>query len=260
MLGRRFEVPENNLLLRQLAFVAADIAWGRYCWNGECRYCEIHYRATDGPELAALSCRVKGVEGMRITKLAPGDPLQLRGRPGRQDRQPTSELGAAAAARRVESRAGRLPPEISEPSGGSAPAARSCVRLLRVISRRRAVNSEASRSVSVSCARATSLRQVWTRMSSALPAALSRCDAVVDLRDHALDLAGQLAQDVGGGTGLLERRHRPRGWAPTGAAAASAGSGRALRLRSSRKAREKRNGNSAFASSNSFFAASLFVR
>jgi len=63
VLGRRFEVPENNLLLRQLAFVASDIAWGRYC--------EIHYCQKDGPELAALSCRIKGVEGMRITKLAP---------------------------------------------------------------------------------------------------------------------------------------------------------------------------------------------
>ena len=61
VLGRRFEVPENNLLLRQLAFVASDIAWGRYCWNGECRYCEIQYRRHG----------IKGVEGMRITKLAP---------------------------------------------------------------------------------------------------------------------------------------------------------------------------------------------
>jgi hypothetical protein len=32
---------------------------------------EIHYRQNDGPELAALACRMKGVEGMRITKLAP---------------------------------------------------------------------------------------------------------------------------------------------------------------------------------------------
>ena len=71
VLGRLFEVPENNLLLRQLAFVATDIAWGRYCWNGECRYCEVHYRRDGGPELAALSCRVKGVAGMALTKLAP---------------------------------------------------------------------------------------------------------------------------------------------------------------------------------------------
>ena len=72
VLGKPFEVPDNNLLLRQMASVAPDIAWGRYCWNGECRYCEVHYRrGPDTPELSALACRVKGVEGMSITKLAP---------------------------------------------------------------------------------------------------------------------------------------------------------------------------------------------
>jgi hypothetical protein len=69
--GKELQVPENNLLLRQLSYVAPDISSGRYCWNGECRYCEVHYRREDGPELAALACRIKGVEGMRITKLAP---------------------------------------------------------------------------------------------------------------------------------------------------------------------------------------------
>jgi len=71
VLGRRFEVPENNLLLRQLAFVASDIAWGRYCWNGECRYCEVSYRTENrGAEQSALACRVKGLAGMRVTKMA----------------------------------------------------------------------------------------------------------------------------------------------------------------------------------------------
>jgi hypothetical protein len=69
--GKLFQVPENNLLLRQLAYVAPDIASGKYCWNAECRYCEIEYRRTpDGPALAALSCRVKGFEGMQVTKIA----------------------------------------------------------------------------------------------------------------------------------------------------------------------------------------------
>ena len=71
VLGRSFDVPANNLLLRQLAFVAPDIAWGKYCWNGECRYCEVHYRREEGGELSALACRIKGVEGMKIVKLAP---------------------------------------------------------------------------------------------------------------------------------------------------------------------------------------------
>jgi hypothetical protein len=72
VLGRLFEVPENNLLLRQLAFVSADIASGRYCWNGECRYCEIEYRRDgQGPALPGLACRIKGLEGMNVTKVAP---------------------------------------------------------------------------------------------------------------------------------------------------------------------------------------------
>ena len=71
ILGKAFEVPENNLLLRQMQYVAADIGSGRYCWNGECRYCEIQYRREgDAADLPALACRVKGQEGMRITKAA----------------------------------------------------------------------------------------------------------------------------------------------------------------------------------------------
>jgi hypothetical protein len=71
ILGRVFEVPENNILLRQMQFVAPDIGSGRYCWNAECRYCEISYRrGKDGPETAALACRLKGLPGMRVTKAA----------------------------------------------------------------------------------------------------------------------------------------------------------------------------------------------
>jgi len=71
ILGRVFEVPENNLLLRQMQYVSQDIGEGRYCWNGECRYCEVQYcREEDRTEMPALACRVKGIEGMRITKVA----------------------------------------------------------------------------------------------------------------------------------------------------------------------------------------------
>ncbi len=72
ILGRPFDVPDNNLLLRQLQYIAPDVGMGRYCWNGECRYCEVHYRSAPGaPEYVALACRVKGTDGMRLTKLAP---------------------------------------------------------------------------------------------------------------------------------------------------------------------------------------------
>lgn len=71
ILGRVFEVPENNLLLRQMQYVAEEIGWGKYCWNAECRYCEISYTRDGGPELSALACRLKGQPGMAVTKAAP---------------------------------------------------------------------------------------------------------------------------------------------------------------------------------------------
>jgi len=70
ILGRVFQVPENNLLLRQMQYVAPDIGSGRYCWNGECRYCEVEYCRGSAPAQPALACRVKGLEGLRVTKLA----------------------------------------------------------------------------------------------------------------------------------------------------------------------------------------------
>lgn len=72
VLGRVLEVPEKNLFLRQLQYVSEDVGMGRYCWNAECRYCEIHYtRPGDGTELVGLACRLRGFEGMRVTRLAP---------------------------------------------------------------------------------------------------------------------------------------------------------------------------------------------
>ena len=71
ILGRAFDVPENNLLLRQMQFVAPDIGMGRYCWNAECRYCEIEYcREAGAASTPALACRLKGMAGMRVTKAA----------------------------------------------------------------------------------------------------------------------------------------------------------------------------------------------
>ena len=69
ILGRRFQVPENNLLLRQMQYLSEDIGMGRYCWNAECRYCEFEYDR-EGTSQGGLACRVKATEGMKITKLA----------------------------------------------------------------------------------------------------------------------------------------------------------------------------------------------
>ena len=71
VLGKRFEVPENNILLRQLQFVVPEVGTGGYCWNAECRYCEIDYRIDkDGKDTPALACRLRGLPGMCVTKAA----------------------------------------------------------------------------------------------------------------------------------------------------------------------------------------------
>jgi len=33
VLGKVFDVPEKNLLLRQMQYVAEDVGTGRYCWH-----------------------------------------------------------------------------------------------------------------------------------------------------------------------------------------------------------------------------------
>jgi hypothetical protein len=71
VLGRVFEVPENNILLRQLQYVAEDVGMGRYCWNAECRYCEVHYqRPGDPAEHSGLACRLRGLDGMRLVEVS----------------------------------------------------------------------------------------------------------------------------------------------------------------------------------------------
>lgn len=70
VLGKRLEVPENNILLRQLQYVAPDVGTGGYCWNAECRYCEIKYEI-DGRTMTGLACRVKAVPNFKVTRLAP---------------------------------------------------------------------------------------------------------------------------------------------------------------------------------------------
>jgi len=68
ILGKTFEVPEKNVLLRQMQYVSSEIGYGRYCWNGECHYCEVSCRLADGRELSGLGCRIRGVPGMRVTE------------------------------------------------------------------------------------------------------------------------------------------------------------------------------------------------
>jgi hypothetical protein len=103
ILGRLFDVPENNLLLRQLQYVSEDVGMGRYCWNAECRYCEVHYtRPGDLAEHVGLACRIRGFEGMRITKVATEVRHNLSDALARAPREEDPLPAAGATSRRPE--------------------------------------------------------------------------------------------------------------------------------------------------------------
>jgi hypothetical protein len=70
VLGRTLDVPRDETLLRQLQFVAPEVAMGRFCWNGECRNCEVRYVGSAGVERAGLACILKGHEGIEVVRLS----------------------------------------------------------------------------------------------------------------------------------------------------------------------------------------------
>lgn len=69
--GRTFEVPENNVLLRCLQYLAPEeISYGRFCWNEECQYCRVSFDMGEGtPARAALACKLVVEDGMRVLSI-----------------------------------------------------------------------------------------------------------------------------------------------------------------------------------------------
>lgn len=101
VLGKLLEVPEKNLLLRQLQYVSEDVGMGRYCWNAECRYCEVSYtRPGDPTEHSGLACRLRGFDGMRLTRLAPEVKYNLSEALARAPREEEAEPPEAPPASR----------------------------------------------------------------------------------------------------------------------------------------------------------------
>lgn len=74
--GRRYQVPENNTLLRVLQYMSLDLAYSKYCWNGDCRNCAFRYvsRKT-GNEVEALGCQMRCFPNMVITRPPEGVEL-----------------------------------------------------------------------------------------------------------------------------------------------------------------------------------------
>jgi hypothetical protein len=71
--GRTYELPENNTLLRVLQYMNLELAYTKYCWNGDCRNCAFRYisRRT-GKEVEALGCQMRCFANIQITRLPEG--------------------------------------------------------------------------------------------------------------------------------------------------------------------------------------------
>lgn len=70
ILGEKYEVPENNTLLRCFQYLSLDtISYGDFCWNGDCLNCQVWIKKGD-KEKALMTCLTKVEEGMQIVRLA----------------------------------------------------------------------------------------------------------------------------------------------------------------------------------------------
>src|SRR5436305_14496782 len=70
--GKEVEIPENNMLLRGIQFLAPEnVSHGRFCWNEECQYCRVTYDAGEGTKQhGAISRKIMVNEGRRVTQVA----------------------------------------------------------------------------------------------------------------------------------------------------------------------------------------------
>lgn len=68
--GKKYEVPENNSILRCLQYLDMEaISYGDFCWNGECLNCQVWIKNGD-KEKALIACRANAFEGMQIVRLS----------------------------------------------------------------------------------------------------------------------------------------------------------------------------------------------
>ena len=72
VLGKKFQVPERNSLLRCFQFISPEtIPYGRFCWNQECQYCRVSCQLPDEDESREmLSCKFIVMPGMEVTELS----------------------------------------------------------------------------------------------------------------------------------------------------------------------------------------------
>jgi hypothetical protein len=82
ILGKPFDVPENNIVLRCVQYIVNDdVVPGRFCWNNECGNCEVLCQtASGGKPQRARGCQTLVEEGMVLTQLTPELRYWLRER------------------------------------------------------------------------------------------------------------------------------------------------------------------------------------
>jgi hypothetical protein len=80
ILGKAFDVPENNPLLRCFQYLAPEtVSCGRFCWNEDCQYCRLKFDMGEGTATrSALACKLVVQEGMRISEVTTEIKYALR--------------------------------------------------------------------------------------------------------------------------------------------------------------------------------------
>ena len=70
--GKKFQIPENQILLRAFQYLCPDtIPYGKYCWNEECQYCRVVVKKPGAETTSqALSCKLMAEEGLDVQELA----------------------------------------------------------------------------------------------------------------------------------------------------------------------------------------------
>jgi hypothetical protein len=64
------QVPENLTLLQCFQYLKTyPIMMGGFCWNADCRTCEVVIGKGSEPERTVLSCQTRVVPGMTVLKM-----------------------------------------------------------------------------------------------------------------------------------------------------------------------------------------------
>ncbi len=72
ILGKKFQVPERNSLLRCFQFISPEtVPYGRFCWNQDCQYCRVTCQLPDDDEpREMIACKFIVMPGMEVTELS----------------------------------------------------------------------------------------------------------------------------------------------------------------------------------------------